>query len=83
MSVGSTSALDVCLRTFLVQGEYLIADEYAFSSAIETTHGMCAKLAGIKMDSEGMIPSELDKMLDTWDEKARGAKRPFLIYLVP
>lgn len=83
MTVGSTSAFDMCLRVFLDPGDYIITDEYAFSSAVETTHGMRCKLAGVAMDSEGMIPSDLQRVLDNWDEQVRGAKKPFLLYLVP
>ncbi|KAF3907096.1 hypothetical protein ABW21_db0202306 [Orbilia brochopaga] len=83
MTVGSTSAFEMCLRSFCNRGDYFIADEYAFCSAIEAGNGLGIKAVGIRMDSEGMIPSHLDEVLSNWDEKARNAAKPFLIYLVP
>ncbi|EWC45534.1 hypothetical protein DRE_05392 [Drechslerella stenobrocha 248] len=83
MTVGSTSAFEMCLRSFCNRGDYFIADEYAFCSAVEAGRGLGINAVGIRMDSEGMIPSHLDEVLTNWDEKAREAKKPFLIYLVP
>ncbi|KAK6363108.1 Aromatic/aminoadipate aminotransferase 1 [Orbilia blumenaviensis] len=83
MTVGSTSAFEMCLRSFCNRGDYFIADEYAFCSAIEAGRGLGIEAVGIHMDSEGMIPSHLDEVLSNWDEKARKAPKPFLIYLVP
>ncbi|KAK6516617.1 Aromatic/aminoadipate aminotransferase 1 [Arthrobotrys conoides] len=83
MTVGSTSAFEMCLRSFCNRGDYFIADEYAFCSAIEAGRGLGIEAVGIHMDSEGMIPSHLDEVLSKWDEKARKAPKPFLIYLVP
>ncbi|KAK6509337.1 Aromatic/aminoadipate aminotransferase 1 [Arthrobotrys musiformis] len=83
MTVGSTSAFEMCLRSFCNRGDYFIADEYAFCSAIEAGRGLGIEAVGIHMDSEGMIPSHLDEVLSKWDEKERKAPKPFLIYLVP
>jgi aromatic amino acid aminotransferase I / 2-aminoadipate transaminase len=83
MTVGSTSAFEMCLRTFCERGDYFIADDYAFCSAIETGRGLGNHAVGIKMDSVGMLPSHLDEVLTSWDEKQRKARKPFLLYLVP
>lgn len=83
MSAGSTSALDISLRMFLERGHYVITEEYTFSTAIETVTPMGAKMIGIKMDAHGMLPDELDHVLSTWDETARQAPKPCLVYTVP
>lgn len=83
MTAGSTSALDISLRMFLERGHYVITEEYTFSSAIETVLPIGAKMLGIKMDAHGMLPDHLDHLLSTWDEKAREAPKPFLVYTVP
>lgn len=83
MTVGSTSAFEMSLRTFCNRGDYFIADEYAFCSAIETGKGLGISAVGIHMDSEGMLPGHLDEVLSNWDEAARKGPKPFLIYLVP
>jgi aromatic amino acid aminotransferase I len=83
MTAGSTSALDIAIRMFIEKGQYVITEEYTFSSAIETVQPIGAKMLGIKMDAEGMRPDDLDHVLSTWDEKARRAPKPFLVYTVP
>lgn len=35
------------------------------------------------MDSEGLIPDDMDSILSNWDIKARGARKPHLLYTVP
>ncbi|KAJ9499817.1 Aromatic/aminoadipate aminotransferase 1 [Exophiala xenobiotica] len=83
MTSGSTSALDVALRMFTERGQYVLTEEYTFSSAIETVVPLGAKMLGVKMDADGMLPDDLDNILSNWDEKARRAPKPFLVYTVP
>ncbi|KIX01807.1 uncharacterized protein Z518_09534 [Rhinocladiella mackenziei CBS 650.93] len=83
LSTGSTSALEISLRMFAERGHYVITEEYTFSSAIETVTPLGCKMLGIKMDADGMLPDDLDRVLSTWDESARRAPKPFLVYTVP
>lgn len=83
MTCGSTSGLEIALRMFTERGHYVITEEYTFSSAIETVAPMGAKMLGIKMDADGMLPDDLDNILSNWDETARRAPKPFLVYTVP
>ncbi|KAF8424635.1 aromatic amino acid aminotransferas-like protein [Tirmania nivea] len=83
VSVGSTSSLEIVFRMFLERGDYLLTEEFAFSSAVETALPMGVKMAPVKLDEEGLIPEDLDTILSNWDEKARGARKPFLLYIVP
>ena len=80
---GSTSALEVSLRLLCNPGEYVMTEEYSFSTAMETMRPMGIKLVGVKMDSHGMLPDDLDRVLSTWDASARKAPKPFLVYTVP
>ena len=68
---------------FLERGDYLITEEFAFSSAVETALPMGVKMVGVKLDEEGLIPESMDEILSNWDEKVRGARKPFLLYTVP
>lgn len=70
-------------RMFLDRGDYLISEEYTFATAVETAHPLGCKVIGVKMDAEGLLPRSLDELLTNWDEKARGAPKPFLLYTVP
>jgi aromatic amino acid aminotransferase I / 2-aminoadipate transaminase len=83
MTSGSTSALEVALRLFCNRGDYLITEEYSFSSAMETARPMGLHLLGIPMDERGMLPSALDEVLSNWDTSARKALKPFVMYTVP
>ena len=83
LSVGSTSALDQTYRMFCERGDYVLSEEYTFASAVETAMPLGVKFLGIKMDDEGLIPDSMDELLSTWDSKARGARKPFLLYTVP
>ena len=83
MTSGSTSALEVALRLFCNRGDYLITEEYSFSSAMETARPMGLQLLGIKMDERGMLATDLDEVLTNWDATARKGPKPFVMYTVP
>jgi aromatic amino acid aminotransferase I len=83
LTVGNTSALDIAYRMFTERGDYILAEEYTFTTAVETALPMGLKILGIKMDSEGLIPEVMDEILSRWDVKARGARKPHLLYTIP
>jgi aromatic amino acid aminotransferase I len=83
MSIGSTSSLEVAFRMFLNPGDCVLAEEFTFSSAVETSHPLGCRFVGVPMDDEGMIPSALDDLLSTWDPAVQNAPKPFLVYTVP
>ncbi|KAI9806945.1 MAG: Aromatic/aminoadipate aminotransferase 1 [Piccolia ochrophora] len=83
LTVGSTSALDMAFRMFTQRGDTILSEEYTFSTAVETAAPMGIKIAGVKMDAEGLLPDDMDELLTNWDESARGASKPWLLYTVP
>ncbi|KAF2468105.1 aromatic amino acid aminotransferase 1 [Lindgomyces ingoldianus] len=83
MSIGSTSSLDMALRIFTQPGDMMLSEEYTFATAVETALPMGVRVVGIPMDSEGLLPDALDYILSAWDEKARRAPKPHLLYTVP
>jgi aromatic amino acid aminotransferase I len=44
---------------------------------------MGLRCAPVKMDEGGLLPESLDEVLSNWDEAARGARKPFLLYTIP
>jgi aromatic amino acid aminotransferase I len=76
-------AWDATLRIFCERGDYILTEEYSFSSALETAAPLGIRIAGVKMDEQGLLPEALDDVLSNWDEKVRGAKKPHLLYTVP
>lgn len=83
MTAGSTHAWDTTLRIFCEKGDYIIAEEYTFASAIETATPLGLNVLGVAMDDYGLIPEVLNDLLDNWNHQARGAHKPFLLYLIP
>ncbi|KAL3419034.1 aromatic amino acid aminotransferase [Phlyctema vagabunda] len=83
LSVGSTSALEQTFRMLCERGDLILSEEYTFASAVETAAPLGIKVVGVKMDSEGLLPESMDEILSNWDEKARGARKPHLLYTVP
>ncbi|KAH9873458.1 hypothetical protein IAQ61_004081, partial [Plenodomus lingam] len=83
MTIGSTSATDMALRMFTKPGDIILSEEYTFSAFVETARPMGVRVCGIPVDSEGLIPGDMDHILTNWDLVARGAKKPHLLYTVP
>jgi aromatic amino acid aminotransferase I len=68
---------------FCERGDYILTEEYSFSTALETAAPMGVRACGIKMDEQGLLPGALDELLSHWDAVVRGARKPFLLYTVP
>lgn len=69
---------------FTSRGDYILAEEYAFSAAIETCAPMGVRAVGIKIDAEGILPWHMDEVLTNWDPAAHNnAPKPRLLYTVP
>ena len=83
LTCGNTYSFYACLRMLLERGDYLVMEEYTYSSAISTCGPMGIRIVAVEMDEEGMIPEMLDQMLSSWDDQIRGARKPRVVYLVP
>lgn len=83
MTVGSTMAWDATLRVLCERGQYILAEEYSFSSALETAAPLGIRIAAVKMDEQGLLPEDMDQVLSNWDEKERGAPKPHVLYTIP
>lgn len=65
------------------RGDYILMEEYTFSSSVETALPLGVKGVPVKIDAQGLVPESLDDILTNWDEKARGARKPFVLYTIP
>ncbi|KAI1178694.1 aromatic amino acid aminotransferase-like protein [Nemania sp. FL0916] len=85
MSIGNTGALDVALRLFCDRGrgDSILTEAYSFSTALETMIPLGIKVVGVPIDEQGLLPTALDEMMSSWDESARGVKKPTVLYTVP
>ncbi|KAL1898403.1 Aromatic/aminoadipate aminotransferase 1 [Ceratocystis pirilliformis] len=84
-TIGSTSALEIALRMLCDKNrkDTIITEEFSFASAIETMTPMGLAIAGAKVDGEGLDSESLDEILSSWDEQARGSRKPHVLYTVP
>lgn len=83
LTAGSTNALEMAFRMFCTRGDYMLTEEYTFATAVETAHPLGIHVSGVKADAEGMLATDLDDVLSTWDAAARKGPKPFFLYTVP
>lgn len=83
-TTGSTGAIETAARMFLdkARGDRVLMEEYTFSTAQETMEALGIGAVGVRMDGGGLVPSELRKVLEGWDEAEMGRK-PHVLYTVP
>ncbi|KAL7804137.1 pyridoxal phosphate-dependent transferase [Trichoderma afarasin] len=84
MTIGNTSAFDMCLRMLTEPGDCILADKYTYSSSVETAMPLGVKFIGVDMDCEGMLPDSLDEILEKWNPaEHNNARKPSLLYVIP
>ncbi|KAK9325613.1 pyridoxal phosphate-dependent transferase [Lipomyces orientalis] len=83
MTGGNTHAMETVFRMLINPGDYIVLEEFAFPETVEGLKPLRARMIGIDMDAEGMRSDSLELVLETWDEDARGGKRPGVLYVVP
>ncbi|KAF3065530.1 hypothetical protein CFAM422_009821 [Trichoderma lentiforme] len=84
MTIGNTSAFDMCLRMLTEPGDCILADKYTYSSSVETAMPLGVKFIGVDMDREGMLPDSLDEILEKWNPaEHNNARKPSLLYVIP
>ncbi|KAL8290474.1 hypothetical protein RQP46_002732 [Phenoliferia psychrophenolica] len=80
VTIGATASWGSVVRVLLNPGEGFLADSYAYNGALMQAAGTDARAVSVAMDSEGTSAKDLERVLSTWDEKARGFRRPRLMY---
>ncbi|QPG74754.1 hypothetical protein FOA43_002087 [Brettanomyces nanus] len=78
-SIGNTEAWDSTLRTFCNAGDTVLFEEYTFPSAVETANALSVSFAPVHMDSYGIVPEELEKLMANWDSSK---PKPKLLYTI-
>lgn len=81
VSAGTTSALEMAMRIFCDRGDTILVERYTYPGAIACGDLVGVRLLGIEMDEEGLIPSRLDYVLNSWD--ATQGSKPRLLYTIP
>jgi len=88
-SSGSTGAFEIAVRMFCNGGlekeeaerDKMLVEEYSFSTAVETLEALGVTAVPVKMDGEGIVPEDLERIISEWDEKK--GRRPHVLYTVP
>nr|XP_018259932.1 uncharacterized protein I303_08004 [Kwoniella dejecticola CBS 10117]OBR82090.1 hypothetical protein I303_08004 [Kwoniella dejecticola CBS 10117] len=83
ISLGNTDGVSKVFQ-LLVEPDVdtVLTEEYSFASSLNSALSKGAKLYPIKVDGQGLVPADLEKVLSTWDERTQGRK-PNLLYTIP
>lgn len=81
LSCGNTSALDIAFRILCNPGDTVLVEQYTYSGAMASAKAQSLKILGIKMDSLGLVPEDLDQKLQNWDYAS--GRKPFVLYMIP
>ncbi|KAJ5602571.1 Aminotransferase swnA [Penicillium hordei] len=83
LSAGNTSAFEIVLRMLGQTGEHLLVEQHTYATVFETGLPLGYRFTQVRMDKDGLLPDDLDLVLSTWDESARGGRKPRLLYTIP
>ncbi|OCH95918.1 PLP-dependent transferase [Obba rivulosa] len=83
IQTGNTDGWSRAMQTLCNPGELILTEDWTYPSALASCRPLGVDAVPIAMDKEGMRSDELRKVLAEWDEKARGAKRPHVMYTIP
>ena len=78
LSCGNTDALYKIFNMLLDPGDYVLVEEFTYPSALETMRPLQVETVGVKMDREGMLDTDFEKMLNNWTLP----RRPKVLYTV-
>lgn len=73
---GNTNAWSKVVGLLCEDNDYVIVEEFTYPSAQALWIPLGIKAVPISADAEGIQAKGLRDMLQNWDEKARGARRP-------
>ncbi|KAL0949929.1 hypothetical protein HGRIS_009955 [Hohenbuehelia grisea] len=80
---GNTDGWFKVVMTFCNPGEGVLAAEWTYPSAMNTTRPLGVTPVPVPIDEQGICGVGLRKILAEWDESARGMPRPRIMYTVP
>ncbi|MDQ6984977.1 MAG: PLP-dependent aminotransferase family protein [Candidatus Dojkabacteria bacterium] len=75
ISSGSQVTIDTVCKAFLDEGDVVLVEECTFLAALQSMQSCKAQIVPIPMDSEGIIISEYERLIEKYDVK--------LTYLIP
>lgn len=82
LSLGNADALTKCFRLLGDPGDSFLCEEFTFSAMTNAALPLGIDWVPIRMDKDGLIPSDMERILANWDETSQG-KRPHVLYTIP
>lgn len=81
VSLGNTDGVSKTFSLFVEPGDIVLSEEYSFSSSLNSGRARGATFYPVKVDGQGLVPEELDRVLTEWDDAV--GKKPHLLYTIP
>jgi aromatic amino acid aminotransferase I / 2-aminoadipate transaminase len=75
---GSTDGWSKVVQLLCEPGDYILVEEHTFPSALTLWAPMNMKGVAIPIDTQGILPDELEHILENWDTSHPGERRPRL-----
>ncbi|TFK54599.1 PLP-dependent transferase [Heliocybe sulcata] len=82
MSLGNADAVTKCFRLLGDPGDAFLAEEFSFPGMTNAPIAHRIRWVPVRLDKEGMIPEDMDRVLRQWDEGKQG-RRPHVLYTIP
>jgi len=80
VTTGSQDGISKSMDMLVDEGDYVLVEDPTYAGALMALKPLNANLTAIPSDGEGLIPSELDKILQNWPTER---KKPKVLYTIP
>ena len=82
LCLGNADAVNKAFRLLGSPGDTFLIEEFSFPGVTYTPLAFGVNMKTVKMDGEGIIPEELDRLMTNWDPATQG-RRPHALYTIP
>ena len=80
VTTGSQQALDLISQIFINPGDVVLAEAPSYVGALGTFRAYQANVVHVSMDAEGLIPEELERVIDELEAEGKPVK---FLYTIP
>lgn len=80
VTTGSQQALDLISQIFINPGDVVLAEAPSYVGALGTFRAYQANVVHVSMDAEGLIPEELERVIDALEAEGKPVK---FLYTIP
>jgi aromatic amino acid aminotransferase I len=84
LDVGSTDGWSKVVSLLLERDDPILVEEWTYTGATNAYLPLNSPQVAIKIDGDGIVPSDMERILSTWNPDEHGGRsRPRLLYTVP